>query len=238
MKDITTYCFAQAIADLNHPGSSVTRSSPFSSRTHTDMTNKQLKHHSGSPKSLIVCPIFLKELQCVLAEYDDLPVIHFMHYAIHIDPELMQSELIDGIDKAKQEKHIPHFLVGKNCNCTTEIADVVEHCGGKIVDGGNCIETLLGKEVAQKLQENRTTLMTPAWIKMINDSINDGRWTKEDFRINLGMFDRIVILDFGIEPIDDEMLIEFFDLTQVMVETMTADLDHFKKVIAKLLTTP
>ncbi len=202
------------------------------------MTNKQLKHHSSSSKSLIVCPIFSKELQYVLAEYAELPVIRFMHCAIHIDPELLQSELNDGINRAKQKKHPLHFLIGKNCNCTTEIIDVVEDCGGKIVEGGNCIETLLGREAAQKLQENRTTLMTPAWIKMINDLINDGRWTKEDIRINLGMFDRIVILDFGIETIDDEMLMEFFDLTQVMVETMTADLDHFKKVIAKLLTTP
>lgn len=202
------------------------------------MTNKQLKQDSSSSKSLIACPIFLKELQYVLAEYEDLPVIHFMDYAIHIDPELMQSELNDGISKAKQEKCSPRFVVGKNCNCISEITDVVEGCGGKIVEGGNCIETLLGKEAAQELQKNRTTLMTPAWIRMINDSINDGRWTKEDIRINLGMFDRIVILDFGIEPIDDEMLMEFFDLTQVMVETLTADLGHFKKVIAELLTTP
>ncbi len=192
----------------------------------------------SSNKTLIVCPIFARELQVVLDRLTMDPDIHYMHYGIHIDAKLMHSELIDGTELAKQANTKPCFLVGKNCDCTRDIGEVVDDCNGKIMESSNCIEALLGKDITQKLQENRTTLMTPAWIKMINDSIQDGRWTIEDVRINLGMFDRIIILDFGIEPIDDEMLMEFFDLTQVMVETMKADLDHFKEVVSKLLATP
>lgn len=158
-----------------------------------------------------------------------------MHYAIHSDPALMETELLAGIDSVNQKENEICFLVGKSCDCTHDIEKIVTRCHGRIPEAGNCIETLLGKEVAHKLQKNRTTLMTPAWIRMINDSIQDGRWTVTDARINLGMFDRIVILDFGIEPINDEMLMEFFDLTQVPVETLPAELDYFKTIIADLL---
>lgn len=199
------------------------------------MKEKQPPNLHCQGKTVIACPIFTRELQTVLDSLNIDPIIHYMHYAIHSDPALMETELLTGIDSVYQKENEICFLVGKNCDCVHDIETIVTGCHGRIVEAANCIEALLGKEAAQELQKNRTTLMTPAWIEMINNSIKDDRWTVTDARINLGMFDRIVILDFGIEPIDDEMLMEFFDLTQVPVETLAADLDYFKEVIVHLL---
>ena len=77
--------------------------------------------------------------------------------------------------------------------------------------------------------------MTPAWIDMITNSIADGHWTVEDARINLGRYDRIILLDYGLEPQGDEMIMEFFDLTQVPIEIVPVSLDHFKAVVRSLL---
>jgi len=71
---------------------------------------------------------------------------------------------------------------------------------------------------------------------MINDFTGDDRWIVIDAHINMGGFDRNFILDFGIEPISDEMAMELFNLTQIEVETLPADLGHFKKVIAGFLS--
>ena len=77
--------------------------------------------------------------------------------------------------------------------------------------------------------------MTTAWIEMIYKSIADGYWTVDDARINLGRYDRIILLDSGLEPLDDEMILEFFELTQVPIEIVPVSLDHFKQVVAQLL---
>jgi len=57
----------------------------------------------------------------------------------------------------------------------------------------------------------------------------------EDARINLGWYDKILLLDTGIEPLSDEMILEFFELTRVPIEILPVSLDHFKKVVIQLL---
>ncbi len=49
------------------------------------------------------------------------------------------------------------------------------------------------------------------------------------------MYDTIVLLDFGLEPIDDMDVLEFFDFTQTPVDVVPATLDHFKARVAELL---
>jgi hypothetical protein len=73
---------------------------------------------------------------------------------------------------------------------------------------------------------------------MINQSIADGFWTVEDARLNLGWYDRILLLDTGLAPLDDEMLMAFFELTRVPIEILPVSLDHFRKVVEKLLAGP
>jgi len=93
----------------------------------------------------------------------------------------------------------------------------------------------LGQERARALQENRTTIMTPGWIEMFNKSIAEGFWTVEDARINLGWYDKILLLDTGIEPLSEELILDFFELTQVPIEILPVSLDHFKTVVRQLL---
>ncbi len=61
-------------------------------------------------------------------------------------------------------------------------------------------------------------------------------WDEIDGRINFGMYDRIVVLDFGLEPIDDLAVLEFFDYTQTEIEIVPADLDHFRARVAEVLS--
>jgi hypothetical protein len=147
----------------------------------------------------------------------------------------MTAELAKAVKKARADGGAISFLVGRECRAHRPIGELAAACGGQLPDGHNCLEIILGRDRVRKLRENRTTLMTPAWIKMITNSIADGHWTVEDARLNLGRYDRILLLDPGLEPIADHLLLEFFDLTQVPIEILPVRLDHFKKVIAKLL---
>ncbi len=185
--------------------------------------------------SLIACPIFRQELEHVLAELQiDLP-IDYMHYTIHNNPLKMEEQLQAGVEKAARQGADVRFLVGRHCKGKRDMDQVVEGCGGKIPQARNCIDMLIGDTLVQKLQKNRTSLMTPAWIRMINRSIQEGQWTVTDARMNLGWYNRILILDTGVAPLSDEQIMEFYDLTQVEIDILPVDLIYFKKLLLDLL---
>jgi hypothetical protein len=187
------------------------------------------KHH------LIACPIFAKELAAVLPEIGAAPVVEFMDYQVHNSATVMTRELARCIEAAEAEGAVISLLVGQECQAQPTLRQIAEGCGALLPEGHNCLEIILGRDEARALAAQRTTLMTPAWIAMINHSISDGHWTVEDARINLGHYDRILLLDTGLVPLDDELLMAFFDLTRVPIEIMPVSLDHFKKVVSQLL---
>lgn len=206
--------------------------------------SKQLATECSFPKStptkdeetcLISCPIFRKELESVLADLNLNPRIKYMHYTIHNNPLIMEEQLQEGVDNASKTGGEVRFLVGKYCKGMRDITEVVENCGGKIPQARNCIDMLIGDKLCKELQKDRTSLMTPAWIRMINQSIAEGQWSVTDARLNLGWYNKIVILDTGVDPLSDEQIMEFYDLTQVEIEILPVDLKHFKMLLQDLL---
>jgi hypothetical protein len=184
---------------------------------------------------IIACPIFQRELESVLLELDLAPSIKYMHYTIHNNPLIMEEQLVEKVADAEQSTKNVRFLVGKHCKGKRDMAEVVRGCNGKIPQARNCIDMLIGRELTKELQKNRTSLMTPAWIRMINQSIADGQWSVTDARVNLGWYNKILILDTGVDPLDDEQIMEFYDLTQVEIDILPVDLRHFKALLQDLL---
>ncbi|HIJ79616.1 MAG: DUF1638 domain-containing protein [Desulfobulbaceae bacterium] len=184
---------------------------------------------------LITCPIFARELEAVLPELGGGPLVKLMDYTVHISPQVMAAELGLAVATARDEGAGVSLLVGRECECLQPIGELADGCAGSLPRGKNCIEILLGRKPAEKLQENRTTIITPAWIRMINNSIADGHWTVEDARLNFGWYDKIILLDVGLEVLDDELILEFFELTGVPIEVVAVSLDHFREVVRQLL---
>ena len=188
-----------------------------------------MKHH------LISCPVFAKELAAILAQLSLDPALHLMNYKVHLSSRDMEQELDRAILAGRDVGGAISLLVGQECQAQQPISHIAENCKGRLPAERNCIDIFLGHERALALQENRTTIMTPGWIEMFNKSIAEGFWTVEDARINLGWYDKILLLDTGLEPLTDEMILEFFELTQVPIEILPVSLDHFKKVVLQLL---
>ncbi len=88
----------------------------------------------------------------------------------------------------------------------------------------------------KELEQNHTMVMTPSWVRLWPESMKRLLgWTEVDFRINLGRYERILVLDPGLVPLTDEEILEFFDLVQVPVEVEPLSLDHFHRVLMQLL---
>lgn len=186
-------------------------------------------------KHLISCPVFAKELAAVLPELSLGPALHLMNYKVHLSSRDMEHELARSIQAAQDDGGAISLLVGQECQAQQPMSHIAESCCGALPSEQNCIDIFLGQERARALEENRTTIMTPGWIEMFNKSIAEGFWTVEDARINLGWYDKILLLDTGIEPLSDEMILEFFELTQVPIEILPVSLEHFKKVVRQLV---
>jgi hypothetical protein len=77
--------------------------------------------------------------------------------------------------------------------------------------------------------------MTPGWIRAWPGIMAALGWDAVDVRINLGRYNRILLLEPGINPLTDEEILAFFDLTQVPVDIELLELQHFRQVLAEVL---
>lgn len=187
------------------------------------------------PKHIIACPVINDELQAVLHTLQIAPDVHLMNYGVHINADCMENELLHHINEINEPQQDLALLVGRHCNALQPIADIARKNNAALPMAQNCIEMILGPEKTKTLQENRTAIMTPGWIAMMQNSIKDGHWTVEDARINMGWYDQILLLDTGTTPLTDELVMSFFDLTEVPIDILKVDLGHFRKVVEQLL---
>lgn len=184
-------------------------------------------------KSLIACKIFEHELNKVLSPDTDV-TIHWIDAALHADPDRMKKELTDAITAAENDRVGDIcFLFGNGCH--PDIFEITESCGAQPPAVKNCIQAIIGPEKTKQLEANRTMVITPGWIAAWPGIIAGLGWDEVDVRINLGRYDRILLLDPGIVPISDEEILVFYDLVQVPIEIEPVDLTYFRHLIGRIL---
>jgi hypothetical protein len=119
--------------------------------------------------------------------------------------------------------------------CSPDIDALLAGHGGRRLTVRNCVEAFLSPEERAAIGD-RAFIMTPLllrdWRAVYVDTLG---WDEIDGRINFGRYDVIVLLDFGLEPIDDIAVLELFDFTQTPVEIVPASLDRFRGLVLELL---
>jgi len=184
-------------------------------------------------KSLIACKIFEHELNRVLSSDTDV-TIHWVDAALHANPIRMKKELTDAIKAAKNDQAGDIcFLFGNGCH--PDILEITESCGVQLPSAKNCIQAIIGPEKTKQLEANRTMVITPGWITAWPGIMAGLGWDEVDVRINLGRYDRILLLDPGIVPINDEEILAFYDLVQVPIEIECVELTYFHNLIGQIL---
>lgn len=184
---------------------------------------------------IIVCPVLLRELTAILKKNHATAEIHPMDYSIHINPDLMERELQQNLHPLSSANETIGILVGTECQGRTPLTTIAQQNKAALPKEQNCIEMILGSKKTKELQQNRTAIMTPGWITMMKTSIENSTWRVEDARINMGWYDRILLLDTGVVPLDDETILEFFELTGVPIEIMVVNLNRFSRVVDRIL---
>jgi hypothetical protein len=187
----------------------------------------------GNSGVLIACGIFRRELESVLSAEKRMTV-HWLDAALHADAGRMKAAFEQTIAEvmARPTDRI-RFLFGSGCH--PDIGRIAEICGGRIPPVKNCLQAIIGPEKTRDLEANRTMVVTPAWIDAWPAIMNGLGWDAVDVRINLGRYDRILLLDAGLAPISDEAILSFYDLVQVPIEIEPIDLQYFETLVNHLL---
>lgn len=120
--------------------------------------------------------------------------------------------------------------------CLPQIKSIADSKGAHIIPTKNCLSAFLGEEKSIELEQNNTMLMTPTWVRVWPANMKRFfGWNEVDFRMNLGRYERILVLDSGVNSLTEDEVLEFFDLVQVPVEFMNLNLDHFDNMLNGLL---
>ena len=180
---------------------------------------------------LIACKVLEKELLHALPDNADVEIV-WLEAGLHASLPRLEAALGEAIGSATHSGRKVCLLYGQGCH--PEIPSFLEQQGVAAFPVKNCIEALLGRD-APELKDTKTMLMTPGWVRAWPAMMKALGWNDVDARINLGRYERILVLDAGIEPLTDEETLLFFDLVEVPLEVRSIDLSAFRDLLAKLL---
>lgn len=126
-------------------------------------------------------------------------------------------------------------LLGGGCH--PDLPRVVGALGH--LPGKDCVAAFLSDAERRELEGRKAFIMTPGWLRHWREIFQEGlRWDEVDARQNFGFYESIVILDFGLEPLDDLAVLEFFEYTQKPIEILPAGLGRFRDQLAALCGPP
>ncbi|MDR1081725.1 MAG: DUF1638 domain-containing protein [Deltaproteobacteria bacterium] len=189
---------------------------------------------------LIACGIFDEELKGALAPLEDLYDISLIRLppGYHCVIEELEAKLREALaDGRISDRSQARLVIGRNC--LPDMRDFCAREGVSCLPTANCLSAMVGDAKLKELEDGKTMVITPAWIRsMFLDP--DGiptflRWDATDFRINFGRYDRMLVLETGTPPTDEEIL-ECFDLFGSPVfDSEPCGPEHFNSLVRDFL---
>lgn len=172
---------------------------------------------------IIGCEIFRREVEAVAPDIAERTT--WLAAGLHVD----LPRLEEAIKTALGEAEGAVCLYGM---CFPGIDDLMKECRACRLPGKDCVAAFLADDERKKLEGRRAFLMTPGWLKHWRQIFQSAlSWDPIDARQNFGFYDVIILLDFGLEPIGDMDVLEFFEFIQVPIEVLPANLEHFRRVL-------
>ncbi len=182
-------------------------------------------------KTLVACRVVANELHHVLQEYDDTNII-WIDAGLHSRPERLAEELDSVVESVKAADQEAGILLGSGCH--PDMCSYFTKKGLGLPPVANCIEAFCGEKQKEMEAEN-AMIMTPGWIRCWPDIMKGYGWDEVDVRMNLGRYDKIIVLEPGINPLTEEEILEFFDLAGVALDVRPLDLMTFRETVDRVL---
>ena len=183
---------------------------------------------------LIICEVFKDDLLPLLKDHPEFEVLT-LDLGLHSYVEKLESELSEAIDQARA-KGMTDIRLIFGWACLPEMKVFAEKKGVKILQTQNCLAAFVGDARLKELEQNRTMVITPAWLKLWPDQMRKYLgWDPVDFRQQCGYYDRLLLLDNAQNPVSDEDILNFYELAQVPIEVMPITFDFFYEGLKEFL---
>lgn len=179
--------------------------------------------------TIIACGVFADELPAVLPP--GAARVAWLDTSLHADAPAMRRQIQRCVETEGTRRI--RFLVGSACH--PDMCAMAERAGSPAPLFANCIEALAGP-YRPSLEAGKTMLITPGWVRAWPGREGVRGWDVAEMRMQHGRYDRIVIMDPGINPVQDYEVFELFDMLQVPVEVHSLDLGHFRRVVNAIIT--
>jgi len=177
---------------------------------------------------IVACNIFRREIEAVAPEIASqvcwLPA--GLHTNIGRMKEALESAMVgDG-----------HVVCLYGTTCHPDMRELVAAHRGHCLPVEDCVTAFLPEEERRRFVQRKAFVMTPGWLRNWREIFREGLgWDEVDTRQNFGLYDVVVLLDFGLEPIEDLAVLEFFDYVRTPVEIVPTDLAYFRQNVKSLL---
>lgn len=178
----------------------------------------------------ISCGIFQEELKHLAEKGLFDGNIIFLDAALHVNFDKLKAQLQHALDQAKETGAELRVIYG---HCHPDIMDILDRYRAKKLAAGNCLEAMIGPDEMRRLNaEAKSFFLSVGWVNNWEKMFEMG---KEDFNFDFkSMFEhykRIVVLDTGIIPVDEEKIQKFSAFTGLPVERKAITLDYFLGLI-------
>jgi hypothetical protein len=177
---------------------------------------------------IVACDIFRHEMEAVAPELTSQTT--WLPAGLHVD----FGQLKEALEGAMEGGERVVCLYGRACH--PDMEELVAAHRGRCLPGKDCVAAFLPDEERRELERRKAFVMTSGWLRNWREIFREGcGWDEVDARQNFGLYDVVVLLDFGLEPIDDIAVLEFFEYVKTPVEIIPANLEYFRKNVKRLL---
>ncbi len=181
----------------------------------------------------ISCGIFKEEIEYLIKSQGLEWNVVFLDAALHVHFDKLKAELVRALEKYQGDDKELKVLYG---HCHPDIMEILEGYGAKKLNAGNCLEAMVGREEVERLNAEGTAFFLSAgwvenWEKMFEAGKDDFDF---DFTTMFTNYERIVVFDTGVIPIDEDKIKAFSEFTKLPVVKKTISLDHLQALIDKI----
>lgn len=187
---------------------------------------------------ILSCGIFQPELERILPEIkeamhiDDIE-INYLPTALHADNNKLEDGIKNGMEAFAGKKIM--VLYGNICH--PDLSQITGNRGVFNADTKNCVELILNPERKKELDKTGNIVyFTSGWLKWWREIFHrELEYNPENPHIIMEQCDKIIVLDTGIDAINEEELLKLYDCVQIPIEIEQINLDYFKNTIIKTL---
>jgi hypothetical protein len=197
-----------------------------------DQAAKPIDLSISGRRALVACDIFSDELQAVFSpDWGEIEIV-WLPVALHTNIPLLEGELEQTLTSLKSRGFDDLRVMYGACSPSIDV--ILGKNGAARPVHRNCMDIFLGPEIAVAESEGAIAL-TPGWIRAWPSIMAAMGWEDVDVRMNLGRYTRALVYDAGINPLTDDEILWFFDISELYVDIRPMNLEHLKHTLVSLL---